>query len=213
MGFVTDLFGGGAAQDAAAALEEGYNQSIGTFEGAERRARSDQRPYSTLGANAANTLNRSFFGGDGPDYSAFEADPGYQFRLSEGQKSQRLPGMTLSGAQRKGLSRYNQGFASNEFGNWYNRMRDLTGVGQGAANTLTGVGMTTAGRVGSAQEGAANARASGYQAKANIYGGLADTGLNLLSGGISSRFGRGGGGENIYGGGYGNDPNKYGGYA
>lgn len=212
MGFVSKLFGGDAAQDAAAALEEGYNQSIGTYEGAERRARSDQRPYSTLGTNAARTLNQSFFGEGGPDYSAFEADPGYQFRLAEGQKAQRMPGMMLSGAQSKALTRYNQGFASNEFGNWYNRMRDLTGVGQGAANTLTGVGMTTAGSVGSAQQGAANARASGYQAKANIYGGLANTGLNLLSGGISSRFG-GGGGETIYGGGYGNDPNKYGGYA
>jgi hypothetical protein len=55
----------------------------------------------------------------------FEADPGYAFRLSEGQKaltnSAASRGKQLSGEQFKALETHNQGLASQEYGNWWNR--------------------------------------------------------------------------------------------
>lgn len=56
-------------------------------------------------------------------------DPGYQFRLEEGRKALQgaaaARGSILSGGTLKALDRYNQEYASGEFGNVYNRA--LTG--------------------------------------------------------------------------------------
>lgn len=55
----------------------------------------------------------------------FQADPGYDFRLSEGMRginnSAAARGGVLSGAALKAASKYNQDFASNEYGNAFNR--------------------------------------------------------------------------------------------
>lgn len=55
----------------------------------------------------------------------FVKDPGYEFRLAEGEKgidrALAARGGYDSGAALKALGRYNQGFASNEFDNAYNR--------------------------------------------------------------------------------------------
>lgn len=55
----------------------------------------------------------------------FVKDPGYKFRLAEGEKgidrALAARGSYDSGAALKALARYNQGFASNEFDNAYNR--------------------------------------------------------------------------------------------
>lgn len=55
----------------------------------------------------------------------FVKDPGYEFRLAEGEKgidrALAARGSYDSGAALKALARYNQGFASNEFDNAYNR--------------------------------------------------------------------------------------------
>jgi hypothetical protein len=56
----------------------------------------------------------------------FTADPSYAWRVSEGNKaldrSAASRGMLLSGAQAKGLTDYNSNVASQEYGNWYNRL-------------------------------------------------------------------------------------------
>lgn len=66
----------------------------------------------------------------------FGDDPGYKFRLEEGQKaldrSAAAKGMLLSGAQIQATNDYNQGMASQEYGNWWNRYTSAT-----AANNAT----------------------------------------------------------------------------
>lgn len=124
--------------------------------------------------------------------SKFQADPGYQFRLAEGQKalerSAAAKGMTLSGAQQKALSRYNQDFASIEYGNaynrynndqntLYNRLAGISGTGQTSANMLANVGMNTANNISANQLGAGNAAAAGWIG-----------GTNALSNGINSAY-------------------------
>jgi hypothetical protein len=144
----------------------------------------------------------------------FEADPGYQFRLSEGLKaldrSAASRGQLLSGRQLKDLGRFGQGMASDEYGRAYNRFQTsrgtrfnrlaaLAGVGQTATNTLADLGAQTSGRVGQATIAggqaqanalinAANARASGYMGVANAWAqGLTQSEQNTLD--MISQFG------------------------
>jgi hypothetical protein len=70
----------------------------------------------------------------------FIKDPGYQFRLDEGNKAVQASAAAgrglLSGAAMKAMQKYGQGFASNEFANAYNR--DTTNK-TNRYNRLTGV--------------------------------------------------------------------------
>lgn len=121
-------------------------------------------------------LNKSFTLAD------FTADPGYQFRMSEGLKgvqgSAAARGGLLSGGTLKALTQYGQDTASNEYSNAYNRWNNdnttrfnrlstLAGLGQTANNTLASVGQNTANSVASNQLAAGNAQASGYVGTAN----------------------------------------------
>lgn len=97
-------------------------------------------------------------------------DPGYQFRLQQGQqaieRSAAARGGLLSGGTAKAQQRYGQDYASNEYGNvynrafndyanqynvfqnnqtnQYNRLASMSGVGQTAANQLNMLGQNYA---------------------------------------------------------------------
>jgi hypothetical protein len=106
-------------------------------------------PYTSAGATAQEQLaagiapggqfNKTFQASD------LEMDPGYQFRLSEGQKalerSAAAGGSLGSGGTLKALSRYSQGVASDEDSKAFERYR----VGQNDAfsrlNTIAGTGL------------------------------------------------------------------------
>lgn len=132
-----------------------------------------------------------------PDYGSllrdfgledFTKDPGYDFRLSEGEKginrSLAARGGLFSGAAGKALSRYNQDFASNEYGNAYNRyntnqgnkfnrLASLAGIGQSATNQVQQAGQNAANNISSNMIGSGNAQASGIMGIGNaISGGL-----------------------------------------
>jgi hypothetical protein len=127
----------------------------------------------------------------------FNVDPGYLFRLQEGQKaldrSAAASGNLFSGGTLKASQRYNQDFASNEYGNAYNRYQNnrqtrynmlsgVAGLGSQNAQTLAGLG-TNASNVSAsnmiqAANDAARLRASGYGALGTGIGGA----LSNLSG-------------------------------
>ena len=113
-------------------------------------------------------------------------DPGSQFRLKEGRKglesSAAARGNLLSGGTLKGIQRYGQDMASQEYTNAFNRyqaeragtlnpFQSLAGQGQTAANTIGNYGMNYANQAGENYMGAGNARASGYIGQANAIGG------------------------------------------
>lgn len=131
-------------------------------------------------------VNAAGYGRDGRDFSMndFEADPGYAFRLSEGNKalerSAASRGMMLSGSMFKGLQRYGQDMASQEYQNAFSRFQTnrssrlnplmgLAGAGQQATNTLSGAAGQLGQNLGENAMGAGNARASGYVGSANAY--------------------------------------------
>jgi hypothetical protein len=112
----------------------------------------------------------------------FQQDPGYAFRQSEGMKalerSAAARGNLMSGSTMKGIQRFGQDLASQEYQNAFNRyqversarlnpLQSLMGSGQSATNVLTGA----AGQMGQNEASniynAGQARASGYIGQAN----------------------------------------------
>ncbi|SOY65589.1 conserved exported hypothetical protein [Cupriavidus phytorum] len=167
------------------------------------------------GRKFATAQNNPLYGSLTKNFSAedFQKDPGYEFRLGEGQKaleaSAAARGGLLSGAAAKALSQYNQNFASNEYQNAYNRfntnqtntfnrLASLAGVGQTATAQTQAAGQNYANRAGQNTIYAGTARASGVAGQANALAGGLGYGANQLS--------------NVNWGGYGNN-NPYGSYS
>lgn len=174
-----------ASSKAADAGEAAADKSAAVQRELYYQTRSDTEPYRALGLGAAGKLAR-LAGLGSPDQSAaevgqFYASPGYQFRLGEGQKalerSAAARGMLNSGATLKGITRYGQDYASNEFGNYVNTLGGLAGYGpvatnqQVAANNSLGQGLSNSAIAGG------QARVSGYTNMGNTIGSLANTGL------------------------------------
>lgn len=116
----------------------------------------------------------------------FEQDPGYAFRQQEGtralERSAAARGGLLSGNTLRGIQRFGQDLASQEYGNAFNRfqieraarlnpLQSLLGSGQSAANVMTGAAGQAAQNIGQMQLGAGQARASGYIGSANALAG------------------------------------------
>jgi hypothetical protein len=113
-------------------------------------------------------------------------DPGYQFRLAQGQKAfenqANRAGGLVSGNAMQGMQDYTQGQASQEFGAAYNRdlqsknriyntLAGIAGLGQTSLGQTGQNAMTTAGNIGSASVGAANAAAGGVVGASNAMTG------------------------------------------
>jgi hypothetical protein len=208
-----------ASQQAAAAAEstrqerEQYDLTRGDILDQQKQVRADYLPFLQTGQASNQELARLLgVGGDAGSegygslakpftMADYEADPGYRFRLEEGQKAidraTSAKGRYFSGQRVKGLTDYSQDAASQEYANAYNRYRQnqsdlysrLTGVseaGRGAAGgvatsggqaqgQLANVGQGTSGRVGQNIVGAGNARAAGTIGSAQSYlGGISD---------------------------------------
>ena len=123
----------------------------------------------------------------------FRADPGYGFRLSEGQKALDRQAAArsglISGAALRGAQRYGQEMGSQEYTNAFNRyqterqarlnpLQSLAGVGQTSVGQLGQAGQAMASGMGEAIGAAGQARASGYMG-----------GANALSQGLNSYLG------------------------
>lgn len=166
---VADLFGIGPASKQLKAADRAADISTAAsreaidlqrqmyYEGVAR-----QQPWLQAGQIALNKLvpeatNYQNFG-----MEQFKQDPGYAFRMSEGMKalenSAAARGGLLSGATMKGIQRYGQDMASQEYMNAFNRyqverearlnpLQSLAGVGQTTANALAAGGQAFAGNV------------------------------------------------------------------
>jgi hypothetical protein len=112
----------------------------------------------------------------------FQQDPGYAFRQAEGMKalerSAAARGNLLSGSTLKGVQRFGQDLASQEYQNAFNRfqiersarlnpLQSLMGSGQSATNVMTGAAGQRGQNEASNLYNAGQARASGYIGSAN----------------------------------------------
>lgn len=162
--------------------------------------RADQAPYREAGYRTLSQIMSGIQpGGEFDkrfDASTFQQDPGYAFRLEQGQKAldraAAATGNMYSGAQLKALAGYNSGQASQEYNNAYNRftndqgmrynrLASVAGLGQtalgqtqaagtSAYGNIAQIGANSASSIGRSLQDAAEARASGYVGTANALG-------------------------------------------
>jgi len=148
-------------------------------------------PSYVSGIQAGGELVRGFTPSD------FTTDPGYAFRLSEGQKaldrSAAARGGLISGGALKAAARYGQEMGSQEFTNAFNRyqterqarlgpLQSLAGVGQTTATNLGQAGASNAANVGNLITGGAAANAAGQVGAANALTSGLGTYLNYSQG-------------------------------
>lgn len=132
----------------------------------EWQAGLEQYKAENQGGTGSGRLLKAFTNED------FVRDPGYNFRLAEGEKginrALSARGGYDSGAALKSLNRYNQDFASNEFGNAFNRdaaqkqsiysmLSGQSAQGLGAAQTQGNMAMGAATQMGNNSINQANA--------------------------------------------------------
>jgi hypothetical protein len=119
-------------------------------------------------------------------------DPGYQFRLQQGQEATNrmanMGGGLISGNALKGQEDYTQGLASGEFTNAFNRFQTqrtniyntlagIAGLGQNAYNTSANASTQGANTIGNTIQGVGAAQAGGTVGAANaITGGIQNAG-------------------------------------
>ncbi len=195
---ISGIFGNNAADTQANAAQNAANTSAAATNSATdlqrqiyQQTRADQTPFREAGVNALNNLTTM----TAPGYNFQSNDPGYGFRLSEGLKaldrSAAARGGLLSGSALKGINRYAQDYASNEYGNSFCRQATIAGFGPVAANSLAGAGQNYAGNAGNlAMTNAANqgnAYLSAGAARASAYGGIGNS-IGYNSGAIGNAF-------------------------
>jgi hypothetical protein len=165
-----------AAKDASSAQSGASAESIAEQRRQYDLSRADLAPYREAGAAAIPRM-RDLLGigsGEFTPEQIMQSDPGYQFRLDQGNKAienaARARGMYYSPATVKELLRYGQDYSSGEYGNIYNRLAGISGTGQTATTTGAGLGANYAGNVGNLLTGAANARGAAGIGAANAWG-------------------------------------------
>lgn len=209
-GVISGIFGQEAAEEQAEAIEGAseaelqaqrealeenrrqFDLGLGEVQRQYDVARGDVAPYREAGVSALNLLSQGIQPG-GEFNQPFTAqtmmqDPGYQFRVQEGQRalerSQSARGGLLGGRAMREATRYGQEMASNEYANAFNRYQaDLsnrfnrlaypTGLGQTSAmqmaGTATGTGAQVANLAQNYGTNAANLALAGGATRGSAY--------------------------------------------
>lgn len=216
------VIGASASRSASKTQAAAAGQAADVQQQQYEQTRADQAPYREAGYNALANLQRT--AGNVPaafkfgDYE-FKADPGYGFRLSEGQKAldrqAAARGGLISGGALKAATRFGQEMGSLEFGNaynraltsyntdvarenqLYNRQAGLAGIGQTSTNLVGQAGQNYATNVGNLMTGAGAAQAAGQVGMANAITGGLGTYLNYSQNNALLNALRGGGGAAI----------------
>lgn len=147
--------------------------------------RQDQMPFLDAGYDALRRQQQALDG----DWSGFENSPDYLFALQQGTQAldrgaAARGGFTGGGADADRI-KLGQGLASQNFGNYWNRLAGRAGQGQSSATNLGGLGMQMASNIGGNMMDAANARASSYANSANAWGNFG----NQAAGAFGSWYG------------------------
>lgn len=139
--------------------------------------RADLAPWRETGSAALSQLGQLYgLNGQPADTSGFQASPDYQFRFTQGlnalDRSAASRGGLYSGQQLRAAQDYGQGAASQEFGNYFNRLAGIAGVGQAATNQTGMYGQNYANQAGQNYLNAGNAQASSYLNRSNALSGF-----------------------------------------
>ena len=110
----------------------GGKQQADAYGKAAQMALDASAPWRNAGASALPIIQREI--GQG-----FQESPGYQYVLDQAlrgaNRGANAQGLYGSGARANALTRTAAGLASQEYGNWYNRLAGLAGLGQTATQS------------------------------------------------------------------------------
>jgi hypothetical protein len=212
-----------AAAAAAQQEKDARDQALAYQQNVYGQTQAQQAPWLGAGQSAVNTLSQlmqpggALYQGFGEQFQAptdvtEQNDPGYQFRLQQGvkalQNSAAAKGQLFDPNTSKALTRYGQDYASNEYGNvynramqefqqrynifnqnqanQYNRLAGLSGMGQTSAGQLASAGQAAAGNTGNilmnAAQNIGNDITGGANARASGYMGAGNAYTGMTSG-------------------------------
>jgi len=150
-GIGSSLLSSNAASSAADKANAAQRQAL-------EQSRADLEPWRTTGGTA-NTTVANLSGANGPDAATaamadFRTSPGYAWQLDQGLRAvdsgAAAQGFGRSGAVLKAEQAFGSGLADQSFKDYYNRLFDLSKLGETAAsgqatasqNTGTGIAQT-----------------------------------------------------------------------
>lgn len=204
---VSSAIGANAAKGAASTQSAAADRAAELQNQQYQQTREDQAPWRAAGVNALGEMQRT--AGNVPAAFSFTnqqmyQDPGYAFRLSEGQKAldrqAAARGGLISGGALKAAQRYGQDMGSQEYQNafnraftgygtdvarenqLYNRQAALAGIGQTSTNLVNQAGQNYATNAGNLITGGAAAQAAGQVGMANAITGGLGTYMNYSQG-------------------------------
>ena len=206
---IAGLVGADAAKSAAETQAQSAREANALLYKMYQEQKGLQEPFRGAGITAQNRLldllglsqNRGAegFGKYGRDFSMsdFTADPGYAFRLAEGQKTldrqAAARGGLISGGALKAATRYGQDMGSQEYQNAFNRYQtnranqlqplgSLLTSGQAAASNQAAAAGNYGTQAGGNITGAGAASAAGQVGSANALTNALSSYLNYSSG-------------------------------
>lgn len=181
--FGTNIFGDNSTDKAVKAQTQGTNQANAALDSAYGVQNDLLNPWAQTGTKSMTSLANNDF------MNNWQQDPGYQFRLDEGNKAINAAassrGLGNSGATMKALTRYGQDYASGEYDKAYNRnytrLSQLAGYGQDATNSLVNASANYGNSVANNYMGLGNANAAANLAQANRFSNLLGQGAQAAA--------------------------------
>lgn len=181
-------------QAAASTSSDAANRAIELQDRQLAQELALRQPWQQAGTNAlAQMQGGAFAQPEAFRFGAgdYQADPGYAFRLAEGQKAldrqAAARGGLISGSALKAAQRYGQDMGSQEYGNaynraltgyntnvarsdtGYNRLASMAGLGQTATNQAATAGQNYATNAGNLMGQAGQATAAGQLGTGNTF--------------------------------------------
>lgn len=187
------VIGANAAKSAADAQVNAENNALAfqqqvfnTNQDNLKSAQANFTPYLNIGKGATYSLGQLYgIGQDGTstpanaDYSAFTNSPDYAFAQQQGElgltRAENARGLNLSGGALKDIAQFNQGLASQQFGNYFNRLLSLSQLGSGAASASGNVAV-----------GASNSNANMANSIGNTMGNIGQSQASGIIGGANA---------------------------
>jgi hypothetical protein len=159
------LIGSSAAKKGMKAEVAANREALALQERLFNLQRQDSEPWRRFGAQSLGDAYGMLQPGD--DHTT---SPGYQFRLSEGlrgvENSAAARGILQSGGTLKGIERYAEGMAAGDYGDRFNRLSTLAGMGSAANSQSAQAGTSYANAGANILGNIGQARSSGYAGQA-----------------------------------------------
>lgn len=196
----------GSAAISSGSQSSAANKASSVQQNALNTTQQNLAPYMAIGTQAGNDLSTLTGGGTSNPLtspllkaptmteSQLQSTPGYQFNLTQGLKAVQngaaARGLGSSGAAQKGAAAYATGLADNTYQNQfnnavtnqtnqYNRLQQLSSLGENAAAGFGNTAQQTTANIGNNIIGAANAQGAAFTGAGTNIGNAVQGGYGI----------------------------------